>query len=474
MQERERGFLDAIIEEPKDDAHRLVYSDWLDDHGNPDRAEFIRLQIEYDKLGYRGPRTEPFPTRMRQLLDEHKETWTRDVHPDIEPKFAFFRGGFLHEWETTVDEYARIGEEVHRRTPLTTLVLTEGLWQGDFELLASTPCLANLRNLCLGYCELADRDLAPLFSSPYLTNLRYLGLEDNEITWRTINRLIESSAFPRLSELCLNSNELSTNAIAKLANSPLMGQLEELDLSWCSVGRKGVRALAKSTLLGKLRVLDLFLAGSGGKEIELLLEAPSLVNLEELNLYSNDIDLVGAEALARASKRFTFRQLNLGEGGLGVEALDALLTADLTSLTNLGLELNPFGDEALAGFLAKADLPELKRLDISDTGTATATIQVLLDKFPQKLDKLDVTGNLLENESFVQLVESPVVENVVELQLGQSIMDKTAKMTDKTARALLGSEYLDNVLELRLRGGTFSETMRKKLEKRFGDRIRFD
>lgn len=38
------AFLRAIIDDPDEDAHRLVYADWLDDHGEPDRAEFIRLQ----------------------------------------------------------------------------------------------------------------------------------------------------------------------------------------------------------------------------------------------------------------------------------------------------------------------------------------------------------------------------------------------------------------------------------------------
>src|SRR5829696_7436743 len=43
--ERE-ALLRAIIENPEDDAPRLVFADWLDEHGEPDRAEFIRLQIE--------------------------------------------------------------------------------------------------------------------------------------------------------------------------------------------------------------------------------------------------------------------------------------------------------------------------------------------------------------------------------------------------------------------------------------------
>src|SRR5215217_5840813 len=40
------ALLAAIRAAPDDDAPRLVYADWLDEHGQPERAEFIRLQCE--------------------------------------------------------------------------------------------------------------------------------------------------------------------------------------------------------------------------------------------------------------------------------------------------------------------------------------------------------------------------------------------------------------------------------------------
>jgi uncharacterized protein (TIGR02996 family) len=36
----------AILEDPRDDDLRLIYADWLDEHGEGDRAEFIRVQVE--------------------------------------------------------------------------------------------------------------------------------------------------------------------------------------------------------------------------------------------------------------------------------------------------------------------------------------------------------------------------------------------------------------------------------------------
>src|SRR5262249_56850238 len=52
QRKRGRGMTDgedllrAIVATPEDDAPRLVYADWLDEHGVPDWAEFIRVQVE--------------------------------------------------------------------------------------------------------------------------------------------------------------------------------------------------------------------------------------------------------------------------------------------------------------------------------------------------------------------------------------------------------------------------------------------
>jgi uncharacterized protein (TIGR02996 family) len=42
----EQALLATILAEPENDAPRLVYADWLDDHGDPARAELIRAECE--------------------------------------------------------------------------------------------------------------------------------------------------------------------------------------------------------------------------------------------------------------------------------------------------------------------------------------------------------------------------------------------------------------------------------------------
>src|SRR4051812_44592846 len=46
----ETAFLRAIVDNPDDDVARLVFADWLDEHGLADKAEFVRLEVELNHL----------------------------------------------------------------------------------------------------------------------------------------------------------------------------------------------------------------------------------------------------------------------------------------------------------------------------------------------------------------------------------------------------------------------------------------
>ena len=45
-----RFLMAAIAADPADDTARLIYADCLEEQGNAPRAEFIRLQIEAERL----------------------------------------------------------------------------------------------------------------------------------------------------------------------------------------------------------------------------------------------------------------------------------------------------------------------------------------------------------------------------------------------------------------------------------------
>jgi len=62
----------AVLEHPDDDTPRLVYADWLEEHGDP-RGEFIRVQCELARMGYDDPRRPDFEKRQRELAKKRKK-----------------------------------------------------------------------------------------------------------------------------------------------------------------------------------------------------------------------------------------------------------------------------------------------------------------------------------------------------------------------------------------------------------------
>ena len=50
-----------IIEHPDEDASRLIFADWLDEHDQPERAEFIRLQCQRARAPADHPDQETWP-----------------------------------------------------------------------------------------------------------------------------------------------------------------------------------------------------------------------------------------------------------------------------------------------------------------------------------------------------------------------------------------------------------------------------
>lgn len=61
----EKAFLSILRRRPKDLLTMRVYADWLDEHDQPDRAEFLRVQLE--AMGMR-PSQRGLVTRSRRLL----------------------------------------------------------------------------------------------------------------------------------------------------------------------------------------------------------------------------------------------------------------------------------------------------------------------------------------------------------------------------------------------------------------------
>src|SRR3954464_14522957 len=73
------GFWEAICAEPDEDAHRLVYADWLEDNGEAERADFIRAQCELARLPFGDERRTDLQIRERAALEVHRDEWRKEL-----------------------------------------------------------------------------------------------------------------------------------------------------------------------------------------------------------------------------------------------------------------------------------------------------------------------------------------------------------------------------------------------------------
>jgi uncharacterized protein (TIGR02996 family) len=68
-------FLRAILDKPDDQAPRLVFADWLDEHGDSDRAEVLRLWCAGANLPPGNARRTRLDRRQTSLCQAYSEHW---------------------------------------------------------------------------------------------------------------------------------------------------------------------------------------------------------------------------------------------------------------------------------------------------------------------------------------------------------------------------------------------------------------
>jgi uncharacterized protein (TIGR02996 family) len=86
----DEAFLEAIRERPNDDALRLIYADWLEEHASAGavRAEFIRVQCEKARLPEGSPRWLELSVREEELRARHERDWLGPLGEVID-QYAF-------------------------------------------------------------------------------------------------------------------------------------------------------------------------------------------------------------------------------------------------------------------------------------------------------------------------------------------------------------------------------------------------
>jgi uncharacterized protein (TIGR02996 family) len=228
----EAGLREAILSDPDDDGPRLVYADWLDEHGQPERAEFIRLQCKHARLYHEAISVsgDPESERMEQLEKEHGPRWLAEV-----PKLPGVRWGF---WRGLPARVQMLGWQDFRRNA-RRLFQAAPVEYVTFERLSYT----------------SGRALA---RSAYLKRIRVLDLAYGAaLTPGTVRALLRSPALTRLQTLRLFHSHFGDEAAVAVANCPHLTGLRLLSMYSSGVDDTGAFSLAASPHLPKTCFIEL-------------------------------------------------------------------------------------------------------------------------------------------------------------------------------------------------------------------------
>lgn len=127
--------LRAILDEPGEDAHRFVLADWLEDHDQPKRAEFIRWQMKaHGNLADMEVERVAGPPRA-----ERCSRWGRGYDPDADlrlvmdelhamPAFTgrvVYRKGFVYSILVSTDNFLRHARSLFSSHPIEEVRLSD-------------------------------------------------------------------------------------------------------------------------------------------------------------------------------------------------------------------------------------------------------------------------------------------------------------------------------------------------------------
>lgn len=239
------AFLRAIHANPDDDAPRLVYSDWLEENGQEDRAEFIRISLamssEFAAHGH--------SKRHDDLFVQHRAIFAREWSAVLTPFGAAticdYRRGLYTGF------YRLHAAEVPSALPMlvgwfgSTPSLTIKKCLGAMQDMAATPALAWITTISLGMYpleEILDADVQAFCESPHLAGLRELNIRGSlgpgmrPLTDRTAIAVAEAATLRNLKQLSFSNFELGVPAVRALVASK---NFEGLEYLVCSLGRVG-------------------------------------------------------------------------------------------------------------------------------------------------------------------------------------------------------------------------------------------
>jgi uncharacterized protein (TIGR02996 family) len=463
-----------VIERPDDDAVRLVYADWLEEHGGEAdraRAEFIRVQIEKEGLEAGDPRAAALTGRARELEKRFRKEWLAGLESD-QSYMAIFRRGFVDSWQCPSAQAFLCAEgSLFDREPVTSVFLPCG--PGNVAALSASSRLSRLEALVLVPGEDAsDAQVAELFRSEFLTGLRLLEISHmgRVAGPATAYEIATRPQYARLERLGLSGQPLGDEGAIHLARSSTLRCLEMLLLGSCEMGGIGVEALAQSGVLES--VVDLDLSGNLARPQVVQGLSPlagrRLGKLARLTLWGTIFEDAVLARVAWADwpalESFDLSAGYGAESALSPVGLAALAVSPLAGrLADLQLNDHSFGDAGVAA-LVEGRFPRLVSLGLGATRTGVDGLRALVRApFAPQLVELLLGGCRFGDAGAAVLAGA-------HLPALRSLWLASCEIGEEGALALAGSAHLPAELTLDLQGNRpVSAGTLARLRERFSD-----
>jgi uncharacterized protein (TIGR02996 family) len=441
----ERDLLAAVIASPDDDAPRLVYADWLLEHGDGAaraRGELIQCECVIARLPDEStPRRAALVRRAAQLRLSDRPWITNMLEGVFGPREAAWEASWRFD-RGLVTAYTRrswSGEEIARylrsiqsRIPVNDLEVHCRSVE-DLRAFLTAEGVERLRSLRAHLGTLPDDAIAILAQAQRLTELRSL-----RVAWFPgqnvgIDPLLSTDAFPHLECLGLElpvgpfcfprpGEPLAADALASLEGSPLSRTLRSFELSRNHLGESGIRAICELPLdLESIAVH----ASDVGHLVARLAEEPirfRSLRAARFNVGPGEIGLGTEDLVAFLDRRPRIEAIHVKSAlSLAVDRLVA--PPDRARLRTLALPRCQVGDSGVRAIVAATHLHALRELDLSSAEMSHMSVKALVGApHLQSLRRLDLSINrqlqaepFLEARGFADIEHLDLRESTIQL-----------------------------------------------------------
>jgi uncharacterized protein (TIGR02996 family) len=309
---QEEAFLATLADDPDDEVTRLVFADWIEEQGDPERAEFIRIQCRLANLATDDPERPALEQREIELYRKGAPRWLGRAGLDLLFGEAFdpeSQKPLGPRWEGDLDAFAFERGWLH--SLCYVWMSGAGIWRRMLRAGFAAPVARLLHTFESWYIEEdeswdpparpVEDPLEGVLDGQSLPSLRVLKLGGPELydyiagvprqTASALPRLLEG--LPRLAELHLNAHGVDYQAVFSPGRLPL---LRRLRLTTQCASDQACEALADSGLLPHLQVLEL----AGSSEGRLTTYGRGLLlwgSRNHLRLLEEQADATGIQSL---------------------------------------------------------------------------------------------------------------------------------------------------------------------------------